>query len=132
PEPLGELLWHSYRPQVAVEFPSPKTGGRWELTAQGWVGHIPLAPGLTLELRPKVSLGNLFRMLEYAYDLASFRLLEGQIESQTLADLFERLANILALRVLKRARRGLYRAYVPQAETLSTLRGRLDLSQAGQ
>lgn len=132
PEPLGELLWHSYRPQVAVEFPSPKTGGRWELTAQGWVGHIPLAPGLTLELRPKVSLGNLFRMLEYAYDLASFRLLEGQIESQTLADLFERLANILALRVLKRARRGLYRAYVPQAETLSTLRGRLDLSQAGR
>lgn len=129
---VGELLWQTYRSQVAVEFPSPKTGGRWELTAQGWVGHIPLSPDLTLTLQPKVELGNLFRMLEYAYNLESFRLLEGSIESDTLADLFERLANILALRVLKRGRQGFQRAYLARQETLSTMRGRLDLNRALQ
>jgi 5-methylcytosine-specific restriction enzyme subunit McrC len=60
---IAETLWRKYDTQVAVDFPSPKTGGKWKLTSQGWVGHIPLTPEFHLTLRPKVPLKNLFGML---------------------------------------------------------------------
>ncbi len=72
PLEVGESLWRNYGSRVAVEFPSPKTGGKWQLTAQGWVRYIPLSQDLGLRLQPKIALSNLFRMLEYAYKLRSF------------------------------------------------------------
>src|SRR3989304_7909613 len=53
--------------KLRLSFPSPKTNGKWQFTSQGWVGYIPLTPDLGLALRPKIQLGNIFRMLEYAY-----------------------------------------------------------------
>ena len=129
---LGEALWRNYHSQVAVEFPSPKTDGQWQLTAQGWVGYIPLAPELGIRLEPKVELGNLFRMLEYAYRLESFRFLAGLVDCQSLEEFYERLANILSRRVLDRGRKGFYRAYLPETEQLPYVRGRLDVARAIQ
>ena len=131
-ETAGEILWQHYGRQVAVEFPSPKTAGRWQLTAQGWVGHIPVTPDLTLALQPKVALGNLFRMLEYAYNLNSLRFLDGLVDCHSLTEFFEQLAGILARRILDRGRKGFYRAYVPQAEPLPYVRGRLNVRDLGQ
>lgn len=128
----AELLWRNYGPQVAVDFPSPKTEGQWQLTAQNWVGHIPLTPDFHLRLQPKVELGNLFQMLEYAYRLKSFRFLDGLITCQSLADFYERLAHVLAGRVLERGRQGFYRAYLPQTARLPYVRGRLEMRQASQ
>jgi 5-methylcytosine-specific restriction enzyme subunit McrC len=130
PDEAGEALWRDYSTQVAVDFPSPKTSGQWQLTAQGWVGHIPLTPELGVSLSPKVELGNLFRMLEYAYRLKSFRFLDGLIECKSLEDFYERLANILARRILDRGRKGFYREYIPETERLPYIRGRMDLQQA--
>ena len=128
---VGEMLWRYYSSQVAVEFPSPKTGGQWQLTAQGWVGYIPLTPDLSFSLQPRVKLSNLFRMLEYAYYLHSFHWLEGLVESDSLAEFYERLAHILAHRILERGRQGFYRAYVSKSEQLPYVRGRVDLQRAG-
>jgi 5-methylcytosine-specific restriction enzyme subunit McrC len=130
PDAAGESLWRGYGNQVAVDFPSPKTNGQWQLTAQGWVGHIPLTSDLSLALRPKVELGNLFEMLEYAYRLKNFLFLDGLIESKSLEDFYERLANILARRILDRGRKGFYREYIPETERLPYLRGRMDLKRA--
>jgi 5-methylcytosine-specific restriction enzyme subunit McrC len=127
PYPAAELLWRNYGRQVAVEFPSPKTGDQWQFTAQGWVGYIPLTPDLAFLLQPKVPLGNLFRMLEYAYHLDSFTFLEGLVASDSLADFYERLAHVLAKRVLARGRQGWYRAYLPESGRPGSLRGRLDV-----
>lgn len=126
----GELLWRNYSRQITVEAPSFKTDQQWRLTAQGWVGHIPLTPELHLALQPKVELANLFRMLEYAYDLKSFHFLDGLVDCQALAEFYERLAHILARRVLDRNRKGLYRAYLAETERLPYVRGRLDLRSA--
>lgn len=131
-EPLGETLWRKYGSQVAVDFPSPKTEGKWQLTSQGWVGYIPCTDELGVALRPKVELGNLFRMLEYAYRLESFRFLEGLIDCKSLEEFYERLANVLARRVLDRARKGFYRAYLPESERLPFVRGRIDVSRMVQ
>jgi 5-methylcytosine-specific restriction enzyme subunit McrC len=125
----AEALYRRYGAQISVEFPSFKTDYAWELTPQGWVGQIPITPDLTLILVPKTPIGNLFRMLEYAYHLKSFQFLDGLVATDALEDLYERLAGILAKRVLDRARRGLYRAYVGREERLSHLSGRMNLRQ---
>lgn len=123
----GETLWQQYSTQIQVEFPSPKTKGQWQLTAQGWVGRIPFPDAPPIVLQPKVPLSNLFRMLEYAYHLRSFRFLEGLIESATLEELYERLARVLSKRTMDRVRKGLYRTYLPQADELPYVRGRLNI-----
>lgn len=130
PDHEGRLLWRNYRSQVSVEPPSWKTEDQWQLTSQGWVGYIPLTPELGVLLEPKVELGNLFRMLEYAYRLESFEFLDGLVECASLEEFYERLANVLAKRVLDRARRGLYRDYVSETEQLPYVRGRIDVRQA--
>lgn len=119
-------LWPRFAPQVQVEFPSPKTAGQWRLTAQGWVGSIPLRPGLTLRLWPRVPLAGLLRMWEIAYDLAPLQLLDGLITAESLDEVTDLLARMLAQRVLARARRGLQHAYLPDTADLPVVRGRLD------
>ncbi|WP_008314236.1 McrC family protein [Leptolyngbya sp. PCC 6406] len=125
---LGQQLWQTYGSKgINVEFPAPPTDHKWELTSQGYVGHIPLSPDVSLRLQPKVPLGNLFAMLEYAYNLKSFRFLEGQSQCHNLEDFYERLASVLAGRILDRTRQGLYRTYIHKTERLTCLRGRLDI-----
>lgn len=130
PEEVGQALWENYRRQIEIQEPSFKTKYHWRLTAQGWVGHIPLSPDFGFVLKPKIELANLFRMWEYAYRLNSFHLLEGLINCQSLAEFYENLAHVLAQRVLDRGRKGFYRAYIPQAEHLPYVRGRLDVRPA--
>lgn len=128
PDQIGELLWKRYSNQIAVEFPSPKTDGSWQLTAQGWVGYIPVSREITLALRPKVRLSNLFRMLEYGYRLQSIQFLDGLVNCSSLEEFYEYLASVLAKRVLDRSRKGFYRAYQWEEETLPYLRGRIDMN----
>ena len=124
----GETLWRDYGRLVEVEFPTPVTGGRWRLTAGGHAGFLPLSEFLGFALRPRVETGNLFRMLEYAYRL-DLRTFDGSFDTASLEEFYERLANVLAKRVLERLRRGLYKAYVPRARRLPYVAGRMDVSR---
>lgn len=125
---LGERLWREHHNSIEVQFPSPRTGNQWQLKSLGVVGNIPLSPDLSLRLRPKVPMVNVFGMLEYAYGLKSFRFLEGWSECDRLDDFYERLANILAQGILRRSRQGLSQTYIEQNERLSCLRGQLQLT----
>lgn len=128
PIELGEKLWKTYGKEgIDVQFPSFRTGNQWEITAKGQVGYIPLSPEIALSLRPKVPIDNLFAMLEYAYDLKSFRFLEGRSQCHSLDDFYNRLADILARRILDRTRQGLHRSYIDKTERLTYLRGRLNI-----
>lgn len=124
----AQLLHRHYRAQVDVQPPSFLNQQRWQLTARGWVGYIPLTPALGISLQPKVPLANLFGMLEVAYSLQSFRFLHGLFDAATLEEFYERLAHILARRIIERFRKGIYRSYVPQAEALPYVRGKLDVA----
>ncbi|GAB6158822.1 hypothetical protein JCM39194_20220 [Desulfotomaculum varum] len=123
----GLLLLEKFHNQVKVEFPSPATGGNWRLSNQGWVGYIRVSRRLFLYLRPRVELSNIFTMLEYAYRLKSFQLLDGLVECQSLQEFYERLARILARLVLERNRQGLYREYRDQADRMPYVSGQLDV-----
>jgi len=124
---MGEMIWRNYRNQLQIEFPSPKTNQQWEITSLGWVGYIPLTKEWGIQLQPKVDLDNIFRMLEYAYDLESFKFYEGLTHCSSLDEFYDRLAKILARRILDRARKGFYRSYVIEQEQLPYIRGRIDL-----
>lgn len=124
----AHILHQHYSKQVELEYPTPKTNFHWQLRGQGWVGHIPLTPDLSLTIQPKVPLDNLFRMLELAYQI-NIEMPQGQVQAGSLSEFYERLANILAKRILQRTRQGLHRAYIPRQERLTTIRGRLNIQQ---
>lgn len=123
----GTLLYEKYGEQINVEFPSPKTNFNWELTSKGWVGYIPLSVDNGIRLSPKVDLQNIFRMLDYAYRLKHFRILEGVAQCDSISEFFQKLASILARRVNDRAKRGFYRSYLDEFERRIYLKGKLDL-----
>lgn len=121
------VLHERLEPHVAVQYPSPKTDGCWELTSQGYVGFLPVGREFGISLQPKVPLSNLFRMLEVAFDLGEFKFLDGLKGFGSLDDFYEHLAMVFAQRVLARAQRGFYREYLNDTERLAYIRGRLDV-----
>ena len=133
PLEAAEILKKKFGDKIEVEMISLRPDSDWKLTAQDWVGYIPLTPDTSIRLLPKngVKITNLFGMLEYAYGLKSFQLFEkGLFDCDTMEDFYDRLADILAHLVLDRARRGFYRSYQPRSDQLPYLQGRIDLQRA--
>lgn len=110
--------------RVSLDFPSPANEEKYEFRSSGLVGIIPFED-FVITINPKVSIANLFGMLEYAYHLKSFELLEGLTDVDSMNALYERLAHVFVRRVLDRVRKGLYRGYVEKTEDLSYLSGRV-------
>ncbi len=121
---VAESIWREYGTVVTVAWPTPLTGHEWVLTSQGYVGYIPLTQDLHLSLQPKAPIANVFQMLEYAYDLGRFW--TGLAQCQSMQEFYERLALVLAKRILDRERKGLHRTYYPREEQTSFVRGRID------
>jgi 5-methylcytosine-specific restriction enzyme subunit McrC len=126
----GRLLDALYGDKIDIREPGFRTDDQWWLTPSGWVGFIPLRPGLGIKIEPKTPLANLFRMLEYVYDLKSFELLEGTFEAGSLEEFYDRLARVLARMVLVRGRKGFHRCYEAESERLGYVRGRMDMDRA--
>ena len=100
--------------------------GECKLTASHFVGTIVL-DGISILIRPKVPLENLFYMLTYAYDLPEFRKEETQLSESE--DLFEFVVDIFLKQVGRLVRAGLYKSYIDRSENQNYLRGRLQMSQ---
>ena len=125
----GQLLWQKYDGKILVAEPSFRTDHQWELTSLGWVGFIPFSDELSLHLKSKVPLQNLFGMWEYAYRLNSFHILPELFHCESMQEFYGQLASILAKRIIDRGRKGYYRTYLPKTEDLSYLKGRLDINR---
>jgi 5-methylcytosine-specific restriction enzyme subunit McrC len=120
------LLHATYPTYVDVQ-PPFVTGSGWKLTSLGWVGYLPVTENLALSLLPKTPIHNLLRMLEIAYQF-DVKWGKSLFEAETIADLYERLAMILANCTIARCRQGIYRTYVGNAEELAYVRGRIDVT----
>jgi 5-methylcytosine-specific restriction enzyme subunit McrC len=128
PEGIGRQIHREYREQVSVETPSFKNDDKWQFSANGWIGFLPLSAGWGIRLTPKTPIANVIRMLEYAYGLQSLHIFDELAPASSLEEFFSELADVLSGRVLDRIRRGLYRAYVREESQLSYIRGRLDVA----
>ncbi|MEG4327837.1 5-methylcytosine restriction system specificity protein McrC, partial [Microcoleus sp. herbarium5] len=129
PESVGQKIYHNYAKEIEIEFPNFKTKYQWHLKSKGRVGNIPITPEFHIAIGPKVPIHNLFGMLDYAYNL-NIKFPQGSIQCQSLQESYERLANILAQKILERCRKGLYRDYLSKTERLAYIRGRVDLRSA--
>jgi 5-methylcytosine-specific restriction enzyme subunit McrC len=122
----AEVLALSASGKFDVEPASVFNQHKYGIRSQGWVGHIPVGDELLVRVTPKVSVANLFRMLEVAYNLSSFHLFEGDIEIESIEDVYDRIVSILSRRVIDRARKGLYRSYIGESDELPYVRGTID------
>ncbi|GDZ96309.1 McrBC 5-methylcytosine restriction system component-like protein [Planktothrix agardhii CCAP 1459/11A] len=128
-EAIADLIYHKYSKDykyIEIEYPSPKTHKQYKLTAKSYIGFIPLTPDIQIFLKPKVPIANLFRMLEYTYDLKSFQILDGSVHCETIPEFYNRLANILTQKILAQSRKGFYRTYLKNTELLPYVRGKVD------
>lgn len=123
---LAHNIWENYRKYFSIEFPSIQTQNKWVITNQGWVGQIRLESGEALYLSPKTPINNIFGMLELAYKIQPF-LNTKLTECDSFPALSERLAHVLAKRVLDRGRKGFHRCYVEYGDYLPCVRGRICL-----
>ncbi len=127
-EEVASKLHSQFSAQIDIEPPSFLNNHLWKLTPKGWVGYIPLEKDFHIYLAPKISIYNLFGMLEYAYRL-DFKTLESISGAKSLCELYERLAVILAKRVLDRIRKGIYRSYLSEIDQLPFVRGKIDITE---
>ena len=101
--------------------------GMYELRAGSTVGTVVL-PSLRLLIRPKVGLENLFALLGFGPNITRWG--EARFPYEQDPDLFKAVAWAFEAEVRRALAQGLTRGYQPRSETLTTLRGRIDL--AGQ
>ena len=125
---LGKLLYLQYGSEIDVEFPSPKTDDQWRLKPKNWVGLLPVEENVTLSLKPKIPLRNLFALWEYAYRLKSFHIPEGITSSGSIPEFYNQLAKILAQKVNLRGKKGFYKSYIGRQEKLPYVTGKLNLT----
>ena len=101
--------------------------GTYELRAGSTVGTVVLS-SLRLLIRPKVDLENLFFLLGFGPRITRWG--KEQFPYAQDPDLFKAVAWIFEAEVRRSLAQGLVRGYQPRSETLTTLRGRIDV--AGQ
>ena len=118
----AKTLYDEHKKKISLE--CNPWNHTYTLRSNGYIGYIPINEHYTIKIKPKVNVSNVFRMLEYAYKLKSFELLEGLTNIESTEDLFERFVNILARRILDRNRKGLYCDYIEKSDILPFLRGR--------
>jgi 5-methylcytosine-specific restriction enzyme subunit McrC len=120
PEDVAFLLGH-HRTHLEVA----PTGRRdvYRLTPRGYAGVL-VAPGCRLVIRPKVSLDNLFFLLEPTAPVASG---PDRVTPVPGGEVLDFLAGQLARGLAGRSAAGLHRGYRERAEQGPFLHGRLDL-----
>ena len=106
PESVGQKIYQNYDKEIEIEFPNFKTKYQWHLKSKGRVGNIPITPEFHIAIRPKVPINNLFGMIDYAYNL-KIKFPQGSIQCQSLEQSYEKLANILAHKILENVNRAI-------------------------
>ena len=121
----GTTLFQTYGKFIDVQFPSPRTGGQWELTSRGWIGALALDGDTTLIAQPKVPIASLATMIRMVFDLliTDFPRLAP---SGSVLELYDQLAAVLARRALHLVRQGALQRYQPTVDELGAIRGRID------
>lgn len=127
---IATKIFQNHKNKIYIEYPTPYNNHQWKLKSEGWVGHISVTPDFEIFIRPKVPIRSIFKMWEYAYNLGSFKILEGLVNCESVEDFYSQFASILAKKILQRAKKGFYRTYLPTTEKLAYVRGKVNVRQA--
>jgi len=106
--------------------PEPGSGNLWCLRASAHVGTVVI-PGMTIRIRPKLSIARLFVMLSAAS--GSIRWNEHGVNLKESMDIDDLVAISLVNSIHRSLRGGLLRGYVTVCEESFAIRGRVDLAE---
>ena len=101
-------------------------GDGYDLSASSWVGTIH-TPGCSLVLEPKIPVPRLLFLLSYTLDPARWR--DIPFDFATAPSLLEAMIPGFVHQVRRAIELGLLQGYQRRADTLTTVRGRIDFSQ---
>ena len=99
--------------------------GRWNVTANSWVGTI-VTPDIEALIRPKIGVENLLLLLDAGMPEASWR--PEVFGYSTRQEVLPAFASFFARTVDQLTARGLIRSYRPEHDRLTALRGRVDFA----
>jgi len=99
----------------------------WLVEAGQVCGVIPLPSGRRVYIEPKAPIGNIWHLLAYAADLP--RVHDSLVECDGVAGLLDGLMAVYVRELCGLIDRGLARGYRRRLDTLSHIRGRLDVSE---
>lgn len=106
--------------------PEPGTDDSWRLRCGSKVGTV-VAPGLTIRIRPKITIARLFEMLSAATSALRWSAsIVGLSPTSTVEDV---VAAVFIDAVQKELARGLLRGYIALEEESFVARGRLEVSE---
>jgi 5-methylcytosine-specific restriction enzyme subunit McrC len=126
-EDEGTVLFQNFGDRIDVQFPSPRTDGRWALASRGFVGALSVGQDMTIVIRPKLPVANIARMLQCAYDLP-LETFPELVPCHTVPDLYEQLVRALLLRVRGILRQGIHQRYRRSECDLAAARGRIRIA----
>lgn len=106
---------------------TPAEGGLWSVTASSYVGSL-VVDGVELLIRPKINPENLFLLLEPGLPPEAWR--KEAFNYDASSDLLPSVIAFFARTVETTLGRGVLRSYQSREESLTALRGRMDV--AGQ
>jgi 5-methylcytosine-specific restriction enzyme subunit McrC len=124
----GKKIKCKYGKYLDINYDVFSNENPWSIKAGNWVGEIPVEYGLSIRILSKVAIKNIFAMWEYAYTFKGTFFSDKISATESLEDLSQNLAGILADIVILRGRRGLYRSYIQYSEEVSAIRGRLHIN----
>ena len=108
---------------VDVAYPTPLNGRRYALTSKHRIGQRFIAPGLSISITPKAPIANIIGLLDLVYDLRSLKIHDQLSSANSVEDVFEQLAHVLARRILRRIAAGLHHEYQAEESALRRVRG---------
>lgn len=103
-------------------------GVGYEVTPLNIVGALSLPSGISIIIKPKLPMPNIFRMLSFVSDL--YRPLDSSFDYADDVDLFDIIGNMFAQEMSRILRIGLKQNYSQHGESLRTLRGRIDFTKS--
>ena len=107
---------------------TPAAGGRWRIRGRRRVGLVRLGRGedaVILHLRPKMPIANLLHLLSHTAGAEHWQ--DSQVDAGTDDHLLPAVARMFARTAKRALDQGVLHGYRTTADTLPTLRGRIDI-----
>ena len=112
------------RARVEVR-PVGSSGAEWELRPSTWVGAVR-SGDLNLVIRPRIPMDRVMFLVSYALNPGDWR--RAPLGLTPDADILEAIVSAFLLRAQEAIRQGLLHGYRPEEETITTLRGRIRMT----
>jgi 5-methylcytosine-specific restriction enzyme subunit McrC len=130
PEAIAERIWQNYRQYIEIESPNFHNDKCWTIRAKSYIGLIPVTPDFTIRILPKTPISSVLKMLDWIDDFRTFKIFDQLTNCDSIEELGDHLANVLAKNILNRSKKGLFSTYISETHRLNLIRGRIDWQSA--